>query len=337
MEMDILRLTGRPRMAIINCKDDDFRYLDEWKSQFNRHFNMTRVFNAHKATYSQRIALLESLKSIDQDWEEALSLVVTSFKKDWAQRNSLTAAAICQLLKECATYTTHATCSTKARIPEIREQLLMQFQKHLTKAEARCHQRIKHLFKHNIFKYSLPDQSILHEDLFDKSTWHVLGLNPKQLATAAAVTGGSIGAAVDLAAAGLTFGIFTAIGSALAAGYVLWDGERFAKTRVKGIGLGGYQVQMGPVDNVQLLYILLDRALIYYSHVINWAHALRDTPQQNQDEQESKTGFTTTWSKEARSQCNAYFAALRQGTEIQETEHVFQKMLENELNRISES
>jgi hypothetical protein len=213
----------------------------------------------------------------------------------------------------------------------------MQFQKHLTKAEARCHQRIKHLFKHNIFKYSLPDQSILHEDLFDKSTWHVLGLNPKQLATAAAVTGGSIGAAVDLAAAGLTFGIFTAIGSALAAGYVLWDGERFAKTRVKGIGLGGYQVQMGPVDNVQLLYILLDRALIYYSHVINWAHALRDTPQQNQDEQESKTGFTTTWSKEARSQCNAYFAALRQGTEIQETEHVFQKMLENELNRISES
>lgn len=337
MEMDILRLTGRPRMAIINCKDDDFRYLDDWKSQFNRHFNLTRIFNAHKATYSERIALLENLKSIDQDWEQALSLVVTSFKKDWAQRNALTAATICELIKECATYTTHTTCRSKARIPEIKEQLLSRLQHHLTTAETRCHQRIKRLFKHNIFNYTLPDQSILHEDLFDQSTWHVLGLKPKQLATAAAVTGGSIGAAVDLAAAGLTFGIFTALGSALAAGYVLWDGERFAKTKVKGIGIGGYQVHMGPVDNVQLLYIMLDRALLYYTHVINWAHALRDSPGVQKIASGTRVGFSSTWDNEKRGICNAYFAAIRQGRERQDSELAFRKMLENELARISES
>ena len=33
-EMEILRLTGRPRMAIINCKNDDSSRLEEWKSEF---------------------------------------------------------------------------------------------------------------------------------------------------------------------------------------------------------------------------------------------------------------------------------------------------------------
>lgn len=336
MEMDILRLTGRPRMAIINCKDEESQYLADWKNEFRRQFNMTRTFNAHKATYSERIALLESLKSIDQDWEQALNLVVTSFRKDWGKRNALTAATICELLKDCTTYTTNTTCRTKTKIPEIKEQLLVKFQNHLTNAEARCHLRIKQLFKHNIFKYTLPEQSILHEDLFDQSTWHVLGLNPKQLATAAAVTGGSIGAAVDLAAAGLTFGIFTAIGSALAAGYVLWDGERFAKTKVKGIGIGGYQVHMGPVDNVQLLYIILDRALLYYSHVINWAHALRDTPRQKETEPQTRSGFSRTWDNGKREICTAYFAAIKQDKDIQGPEQAFKDMLEKELIRISE-
>ena len=336
VEMEILRLTGRPRMAIINCKDDESQYLTDWKDEFRRHFNMTRTFNAHKATYSERIALLESLKSIDQDWERALSLVVTSFRKDWEQRNALTATTICELLKDCATYTTNKTCGTKAKIPDIKEQLLAKFQNHLTTAETRCHLRIKQLFKHNIFNYTLPKHSILNEDLFDQSTWHVLGLNPKQLATAAAVTGGSIGAAVDLAAAGLTFGIFTAIGSALAAGYILWDGERFAKTKVKGIGIGGYQVHMGPVDNVQILYIILDRALLYYTHVINWAHALRDAPKQTETEPKTRSGLSSTWNNEQRALCATYFAAVKQGKEIREPERALRKMLEKELIRISE-
>lgn len=42
------------------------------------------------------------------------------------------------------------------------------------------------------------------------------------------------------------------------------------------MNLGGRQIRVGPIDNIQLLYILLDRALIFYSHIINWAHGRRD-------------------------------------------------------------
>jgi predicted GTPase len=59
MEMEILRFTGKPRMAIINCKAEDEQYLDGWKSEFRKNFNSFRVFNAHRATYAERISRSE--------------------------------------------------------------------------------------------------------------------------------------------------------------------------------------------------------------------------------------------------------------------------------------
>ena len=99
-EMELLRLTGRPRMAVINCKDEDTRYLDQWKNEFRKHFNAVRVFNAHKATYAERISLLESLKGIDQDWQPALEKVIKAFRQDWKRRTSRTAEIICRMLSK---------------------------------------------------------------------------------------------------------------------------------------------------------------------------------------------------------------------------------------------
>jgi predicted GTPase len=103
-EMEILRLTGRPRMAIINCKENETGYIEQWKGEFRKHFNAIRVFNAHKATYAERISLLENLKSIDQDWQPALETVISAFKKDWEYRNTRTAEIICTLLETCLSH-----------------------------------------------------------------------------------------------------------------------------------------------------------------------------------------------------------------------------------------
>ncbi len=99
-EMEILRLTGRPRMAILNSKEDDSDFLASWQAEFRKHFNAIRIFNSIQATYAQRIALLESLKSIDQTIEEVLELVLAVFKKDWAARNHQSADLITRLLAE---------------------------------------------------------------------------------------------------------------------------------------------------------------------------------------------------------------------------------------------
>jgi len=197
---------------------------------------------------------------------------------------------------------------------EAKRRLQTVYQKEIAALEKRTYDRIRQLYKHNIFQLGLPPQSIVHEDLFSTRTWQVLGLKPAQLALAAAVGGGVIGAKLDLAAAGLGFGIFTAIGSAVAAGSAYLLGEQMAKAKIVGINLGGYTVSVGPNKSPNFPFILLDRALITYSHAINWAHGRRDYPEAEQDKErhaERKEGYTAAWSSGDKKICQTFFKVIR--------------------------
>ena len=312
-EMEILRLTGRPRMAIINCKEDETGYLEQWKGEFRKHFNAIRVFNAHKATYAERIELLENLKSIDQDWAPALETVISAFRQDWQERSALTAELICNMLEDCLGYTITRNLMERTDEAALKRRIREAYDRDIEKIEKKAHQKIRRLFKHNIFNYELPPHSILHEDLFAEKTWQVLGLTPKQLIAAAAMTGGAIGAALDIAAAGLTFGIFSSIFGLLGAGWAaLGGGKRLARTAVVGMTLGSQQIRIGPIENIQFMYVLLDRALIYYSHIINWAHGRRDYPPESPAVgQPAKTGYTTEWNDQTKRVCNGFYSVVR--------------------------
>jgi len=315
-EMEILRLTGRPRMAIINSKDEENAYSEHWKGQFRKHFNSIRVFNAHKATYAERISLLESLKGIDQDWEPALETVISAFVKDWERRNIQTVEIICSMLTKCLEYSLSRSFSQTGDEGAIKEKLRGEYARAVEKLEKQAHKKIKRLFKQNIFHYDLPAHTILREDLFSKKTWQVLGLTPQQLITTAGLAGAAAGAAIDVAAAGLTFGVFMFIGGAAGAGWAAFGGgKRLARTRVGGLKLGGQKTRIGPNENVQFLYVLIDRALIFYSQVINWAHGRRDYPDTSGGEtQELKNqGLTSQWTIDEKKVGASFFKAVHKG------------------------
>ena len=281
--------------------------------EFRKHFNAIRVFNANKAAYAERIELLENLKGIDQDWGPALETVISAFEKDWEQRNSQAGEIICDLLEECLAYSITRIYTKNSDEKSLKKGLREEYNRVIEKIEKRAHGKIRKLFKHNIFNLPLPAHSILTEDLFSKKTWQLLGLTPKQLIAAAGMTGGAIGAAVDLAAAGLTFGIFTAAGGLLGAGWAAFGGgKRLARAKVVGLNLGGQQIRIGPIENIQFIYILLDRALIFYSHIINWAHGRRDYPiEESTDRRVVKAGFTFQWNDKKKRICQSFYTAVR--------------------------
>jgi hypothetical protein len=341
-EMEILRLTGRPRMAIINSKEDETGYLEQWKNEFRKHFNSVRVFNAHKATYAERITLLESLKSIDQDWESALETVISAFKKDWEHRNNVTVEIICTMLAGCLEYTITKNFRDRFSEEAVKERLQEKYARDIEKIEKSAHSKIKKLFKQNIFDYNLPAHSILREDLFSEKTWQVLGLRPGQLITTAGLAGGAVGAALDVAAAGLTFGIFTIFGGAVGAGWAaLGGGKRLSKAKVSGLKLGGQQIKIGPNENIQFLYILIDRALIFYSHVINWAHGRRDYPvaSANTNSEPVRKGYTTEWTDNQKRICTAFFKSIRSKDDrrIEVSQKELMEVLNEALKKISHS
>jgi hypothetical protein len=202
----------------------------------------------------------------------------------------------------------------------------------------RLTRELKSDFKHNIFSYELPPQSILKNDLFNKKTWQVLGLTRRQMALAGAGIGAGIGSQVDLALGGITFGVFTAMGTILGAGSAAAGTKKIASTKIKGISLGGAKIEVGPVENDQLLYVLTDRSLVYFSHVINWAHSRRDTPEAGAfGDIDITPHLTANWGEPNRRIIRNFFTTLRKGDSnlIKKASAEFRKMMVSILKEIS--
>jgi GTP-binding protein EngB required for normal cell division len=340
-EMEILRLTGKPRMAVINCKEQDNEHLEAWKTEFRKNFNSSRVFNAHRATYAERILLLEALKSIDQDWQQPLSLVVEAFRKDWAARNEATVEIITDLLTDCLTLQLSENIGAGEEAEQCRARMFATYSETLVKKEKIAHQRIRSLFKHNIFHYELPPHSVLHADLFDERTWQLLGLTKKQVVVAGGLGGAAIGAGLEMATLGHSLGIFTVAGTVAGALGALFGGQSFSgKAELMGIPLGGERVQVGPAKSIDLLFVLLNRSLLYYRHTINWAHGRRDYDKAGQPllMEGPRQAFTDRWSAGNIKICHDFFKTMGKRGESDDREaNRFRELLRAGLQEISES
>ncbi len=313
-EMEILRLIGRPRMAVINCKDDNFRYLDDWKDEFRKRFNAIRLFNAHRATYRERIELLESLKAIDQDWHTLLNEIIVSFKADWESRTRTCSEIICSLLKRSLSLQLCENFSNGQDTGQKESKLVQEYSRRVMDMEAQAHQQIRLLFKHNIFDYKLSKHSILGDDLFNEKTWQLLGLTGKQFLIIGGLGGAAVGAGIDIAALGHGLGLFTALGGiAGTVGAIAGRSRMSADASFMGVKIAGPQILVGPAENISLLFVLLNRALLYYQQSINWAHGRRDYRESLADRQNSETaGFTRDWPAGNLKICHRFFKALRQ-------------------------
>jgi len=341
-EMEILRLSGKPRMAIINCKEENNAYLPDWKNAFRQNFNANRVFNAHRATYAERILLLEALKAIDQDWQQPLLEVIAAFKKDWAARNNTTVDIICHLLKGCLSLQVSKNIGSEQEVENHRKKLFKKYCDTISHREKEAHRDIRTLFKHNIFQYELPQHSILHQDLFDERTWQLLGLTRKQVVIAGGLGGAAIGVGLDVATLGHGLGIFTAMGTVVGVVGALFGGDNLSgKANIMGIPLGGEQIQIGPTKSIDLLFVLLNRTLLYYQQTINWAHGRRDYDKSGLPPEagEHSLNFTSTWSAANIKICHDYFKSIKNenNNSSQQVSGKFHLLILTTLEEISQS
>ncbi|PHR27019.1 MAG: hypothetical protein COA36_10400 [Desulfotalea sp.] len=313
-EMEILRLSGRPRMAIINCKDDEEKHLPAWKNEFRKNFNSNRRFNGHRATYAERISLLEALKSIDQDWQNILEEVISVFKEDWHNRNRVTVDIITTLLEESLHLKLIENISSTSNSKHARAKLFSRYSKELRLKETNAHTQIRRLFKHNIFNYKLPPHSLLHEDLFNQKTWQLLGLAKNQIVIAGGISGAALGAGLDVAALGHGLGMFTAVGCMAGALSAFLGGESVSNNlEIFGVSLGGKQIQIGPTKSIDLLFVLLNRSLLFYQYTINWAHGRRDYESLEQVSSSTArlSGFTRDWPASKIKICHTFLKSVQ--------------------------
>lgn len=282
-EMEILRLINKPRMAVINFKEDDLTYLDDWKQAFRRHFNVIREFNAHHARFQERLELLQTLKAIQQDWDAAIDKAIDAFEQDWQYRLGWVAEYITEYLEFAIQLRVVEGYEVEAEAEMAQDRALQDYRKSLAQRERRLFDGIRNHYRHTVYDLKLAEQSILNEDLFADRTWQLLGLNKKQLTVAATGMGAGVGAVMDLATAGLSHGIFAATGALIAGSGVFFKGSELARVRVKRLPLGGRQVIVGPNRNPNMPLVLLDRAILFYREIANHAHGNRSVGKETRE------------------------------------------------------
>ena len=336
-EMEILRLTGSPRMAIINSKTTQKDYTSDWKHEFRKYFNSIRVFNSNTANFTERIKMMESLKAIDQEWEPMLSYVILALHKDWEKRNRLACASIISTIEKCLSFSVSYPVTASTDQDKVREELNQTYQTQIKAFEKKMFDQIRTLFRHRLFEYHLSEYSILKHDLFSKQTWELLGLTTEQLATAGAIIGGTLGVVIDVAAGGVTFGLFTALGGVVGAGSGLINGLKIGEMKRAGIRFGGDKIKLGPNKNLQFLYILMDRALIYYSNMVNRPHGRRDLTPISAKTPGEKQGHSTGFTLAQLNSCAKYFKAVtgRSFLSDKKAREEFERLIESALKEIA--
>ena len=310
-EMEILRLAGCPRMAVLNNKEQP-DYREEWKAELNRHYNIIREFNAMQASFPERLRLLEALKAMHQEWEHPLADAINALREDWRQRVEKSAGAICAMLNKVAGHHESKRIGEyQGDTDKLKEQLIERYKKKLAGYEHSCHNTIRKLFRHDIFQGQLDSQTVFgKDDLFSKETWKVLGLTKRQLALTGAGALAAVGAGIDVALPGLTFGVFTAAGALLGGLSGYFGADKLGKVKLGGsLGrrLGGASLRVGPVKpGSQVFFILIDRALLYFDIISQWSHARREDNEPLITSAAECDWVTTKWSSDERKAVTAF-------------------------------
>ncbi len=349
-EMEILRLTGQPRLAIINrTKAED--HLEEWRRRLALHFNAVREFNAHHASFSDRVELLETLAGIEQRWKPRLMDAVAIFREEWEKRLDDCTDIICELLTVALTHTESAAGSELAsRQKAIAEKLKAQFMRSVSEREAQAHRELILLFEHHRVKPTHSIDHVIDAGLFSEETWRLFGLNEKQLVVAGALGGAAAGALFDLATAGHSIGLPTVLGAAGGAVGSFLMGKRRPefKARLPGafpfaagrqLQLSGRTLSVGPCQAVNFPWILLDRAFGVFCYLLGRTHARRDDATlgaaQLKEVLEQYGANSSHWSEEKRKTCERIFVALRRNKSTAEQRETLRRIIREQLGALA--
>lgn len=282
-EMEILRWSGRPGMALMNhIGAEDF--ADQWRPVLQQFFSVVRGFHAHEADADARLSLLTTFGELNEQWRAPLLAATDALRTRFRRREEEAAKRMAGFLTDAWSHVERRSFSAsedsaakRARTDEMAEA----YKNQLRKMETECRRDVESIFGFAALVRTDNPFDITPEDLFDNESWKFFGLSKSQLATRAAAAGGVTGGVIGLlggpvgATAGAVLGsVFSAagtwLGSSNAAKHWTPQHNRLAKLFP---GEHGHVHAFGPIAQDAFAYVLLDRAMIHLQAVRHRAHA----------------------------------------------------------------
>lgn len=322
-EIEILRWTGRPRLALLNPQGEpDPENLRAWRERLGTSFNLVRTFDAHRARFEERRRLLEALLQIEERHAPRIQEVIGTMELERDQRREEAAEAILGFLEKALTLRTSESLDEMDRgVPARRQRKLAaltgRYHEELGALEESCVGRLLKIYRHHLLKAEIDTERHRGLDLAVAETWRKWGLTRWQLAGAGAIAGGAAGAAFDLGVGAHSLGagtVFGALGGGTAA---FFKGGSLPELKVKlGGGMSlrggdGRAMSVGPPASPNFPWVLLDSMLLRQAGILSRAHGRRDEDLTPAPESES---ITRRMSPGQRSALQKWFTSCLKGS-----------------------
>ena len=270
-EMEILRWTGQPRLAIINPMETGADVLT-WQRTLGQFFQWVRVFNPLSATMPARQALLRAIGELTPGWSVPTRRLIEGLALRDRQRLTDTADALAaywaeQLLEHQPVKFPGALGRQRAEAG-LRETLEAR--------EVEFFQALGHEWGHHQSELRRETAWELGDDaLMNTETWYLWGLKQRDLLWVSGSAGAAAGLVVDAGLGGASLltgaisgGVLGSVGGWLASREL--DGKR-----LKGLPLTRQKQVMGPVRHPNFPLVVMARALTFTRQLWLRPHAQR--------------------------------------------------------------
>ncbi|MDW7679228.1 MAG: GTPase/DUF3482 domain-containing protein [bacterium] len=311
-EMEILRWTGQPRMALIN-KIGEGDHSDEWRPALDQYFSVVRSFNAHYVNFLDRVRLLEAFRELYEPWRESINSSISFLKDEWQRRQQDSVTIIANLLIDQLTYQQSMAIETGEDTRKYKHKIETEFHEYLRKREQQARKAIERLYQHLSIETDEDElvRPIFEEDLFAQSTWNLLGLKPKQLIALGTVAGATVGGIIDASVGGASFFLGTLLGGTIGgASAFYFSTNRLASIEnIIGVIQGKQLIRIGPHKNPNFPWIVLDRALLHFRNIRDLAHSRREIIKLSTKNESQR--IVASFDSSTRKALNRIFASIR--------------------------
>jgi hypothetical protein len=273
-EMEILRWTGQPSMALIN-PIGPANYVEPWQAALGQYFKVVRVFNAVMAEFAKHTELLRAFGQLREEWRFPLERAVASLEADRARTRRLAARCIADGLADMLSLKVERRVSVEADAVSVKQDLERRYREELRRKEQRCREEVEQLYSHRQIEREEEELPFLAEDLFSEKTWLVFGLGRRELMATGAMGGAATGAVVDAHLAGASLLAGALLGAGVGGFLGWWTANRLVRVKVMSLPLGGRQFIAGPTRSVNFPHIVFNRARLHHFVVARRNHAVR--------------------------------------------------------------
>ncbi len=275
-EMEVLRWTGRPSMAVIN-PIGAATYADSWRDALGQFFKVVRVVDAVHAPFEQQINLLRAFAQLDEAWRPMLEEAVAALLEERSHKQRAAAKVIAELLADAVTWQEVQDIDQEADPEPHKVKLRERYRGHLRQMEREAREAVQELYQHDKLDRHEPDIEVLSDDLFSSQTWRLFGLKKRDLLAIGVAGGALMGGAIDAAMLGASFLTGTAIGAVAGGAAAYFGSDKLADVKLVMYGhLGRRELKIGPMRNVQFPFVLLNRAALHQRVIAARTHAQRD-------------------------------------------------------------